>query len=134
MTYEEGANELTTNYTNTNIFLLERCCTTSRLREEGFEVPKIPNLAEIEEAKRKYELKKEISDIDQSLILTNGKRRLDDQSGSSSNDKLFKDARSETVRESAPSVAPHDNEVNSSTKKMKPSHDSGEDEEAEAHF
>jgi hypothetical protein len=105
------------------------------LRDEGFEVSNIPSVTEIEEAKKKYELKKEISDIDQSLIISNGKRRLDEQAGSSNNDKLLKEARSETGSESAPSVAPHDSEeVKSTSKKMKPSHDTGEDEEAEAQF
>lgn len=111
----------------------KRYCITSRLCDEGYEISKIPSDAEIEDARRKYALKKEVSDIDQSLILTNGKRRLDEQTGSSGDDKILKEARASG--EPAPAVIPNENEeVRSASKKMKLSQDTGEDEEAEAQF
>lgn len=60
----------------------------SRLQDEGFEVNALPTIEEIDQAKKKYLLKKELADIDPSTVLLKRPRKtLSDDDDNEKNDK-----------------------------------------------
>lgn len=65
-----------------------------RLHDDGFEVSAVPSTAEIEQARKKYELKKELSDMDPSNVLTKRPRKqlsVDDEKEKNEINKLNSD-------------------------------------------
>jgi hypothetical protein len=47
------------------------------LRDAGYDVPENPSAKEIETAREKYEMQKDLQDIDPQLIISNSRRRID---------------------------------------------------------
>jgi hypothetical protein len=65
------------------LYLFYSFLIPDRLRDAGHDVSANPTTKEIEEAREKFEIQKDLQDIDPQLILSNSKRRLDSTSGTS---------------------------------------------------
>ena len=102
-----------------------------RLQEEGFVVSANPTTEEIEEAKAKYQLQKELADIDPHSPIKRPRRPVagDDETGTGTND-----AKNSTDKKDDSNVMnsslQKENQISGSGKKIK-KNNSDDDEEAE---
>lgn len=68
-----------------------------RLREEGHVFSEVPTEQEIKDAKNKYELAKELEEIDRYLVISHSRRKIDTDSISSMNDSKSSSSSSSIV-------------------------------------
>ena len=103
-----------------------------RLQEEGYEVSQTPSAEEIEKAKKEHELKKELSDIDTSLILKRDRRSAEVDSNAGDDTTIEDSSDKINSADGDPAlVSREQSSLSPVLKKVKQSKEEADEEEAE---